>query len=245
MNKISPADLVPMDMFVGKEPIIVDLVYAKGDHPRNIFGEALYHGESRFWAHRDLALITLMTARTLNKDHGYSLELKDCLRTTDAQAAMGETQIVKDNPDWLEEPNRMVSPPGNGAHPRGMAIDVCVIDKDGQEIDLGTPFDDMVPEAYRSCDTLSEEIQKQRKILESAFMDSADKLDMEFLPLPAEWWDFRFPSSTYRQYEALSDHDLPPQMQMTSKVNSGIEDFSQEHFDKLTEDILYRVDENS
>ena len=46
------------------------------------------------------------------------------------QTAMGKTQIVKDNPDWLEEPNRMVSPPGNGAHPRGMAIDVCVFDKE-------------------------------------------------------------------------------------------------------------------
>lgn len=244
MQKISPADLVPMDIFIG-EPIIIDLVYAQADNPRNIFNEALYHDTARFWAHKNLALITLLTARQLHREHGYSLELKDCLRTTDAQAAMGKTQIVQDNPDWLEEPNRMVSPPGNGAHPRGMAIDVCVFDKNGNEVDMGTPFDDMVVEAYRSCDTLSDEIQQQRLILENAFMDSARKLDMEFLPLPAEWWDFRFPPHTYHLYEALSDADLPPQMQMTNKVDSGLDDFNQEHFDKIAKDILYKVDENS
>ena len=107
------------------------------------------------------------------------------------------------------------------------------------------PFDDMVPEAYRSCDTLSDEIQRQRQILEQAFMDSANRIGMDFLPLPAEWWDFRFPSHIYRKHEAISDADLPPQMQMTNKVESGVEDFDQEHFDKIAKEIINKVDENS
>ena len=245
MKKIPPSDLVPMDIFVGKEPIAIDLVYANATHAENIFSEALYKPNARFWAHKNIALITLLTARKLNKDHGYVLELKDCLRTADGQAAMGNTQIVRDNPDWLEEPNRMVSPAGHGAHPRGMAIDVCVIDKNNQHVDMGTPFDGMDEKSYRSCKTLSDEIQQNRLVLENAFMDSADKLSMDFLPLPAEWWDFRFPADTYHQYEALSDADLPPQMQMARTVDNGLEDFTQEHFDKLAKDLLHKVDENS
>lgn len=243
MDKISPADLVPMDLFEKTEPIKIDLVYANANHPRNIFGEALYHSKARLWAHKNIAAITLIAARKLKNDHDYILEVKDCLRTTEAQTAMGKTQIVKDNPDWLEEPNRMVSPSGSGAHPRAMAIDVCVFNKDGNQIDMGTPFDDMVPESYRNCATLSDEIKQNRKTLENAFMFGANKLDMDFLPLPSEWWDFRFPSKTYSLYEALSDADLPPQMQMTEQVDNDIPDFDQEHFDKLAQDILYRVNE--
>jgi D-alanyl-D-alanine dipeptidase len=241
---IPPSDLVPMDIFTKTEAVLVDLVYADASHNRNIFKEALYHDEARFWAHKDIALITLITARKLNNEYGYSLELKDCLRTTEAQAAMGQTQIVRDNPDWLEEPNRMVSPPGHGAHPRGMAIDVCVLDKDGNEVDMGTPFDDMDQKSYRNCPDLSDEVKQNRQILEEAFMESAKKLNMDFLPLPAEWWDFRFPADSYRQYTPISDADLPPQMQMTKRVKNDIPDFSQEHFDKLAEDILYKVHEN-
>lgn len=230
-----------MDLFEGIEPVKIDLVYAKADHPRNIFGEALYHPNSRMWAHKDLAVITLMAARQLNKSHGFIFDLKDCLRTTEAQTAMGKTKIVQENPHWLEEPNRMVSPSGHGAHPRAMAIDVCLLDKNGTVIDMGTPFDDMSPESYRNCETLSENVKQNRDLLENAFMDSANKLGMSFLPIPSEWWDYRFPPETYHKFEALSDKDLPQQMQMTEQSDTNIPNFDQEHFDKLTQDILYRV----
>lgn len=233
-----------MDIFAGHEPARIDLVYANAQHPRNIFGEALYHDKAKFWAHKNLAAITLLAARILNKKTNWVFDLKDCLRTTDAQTAMGQTAIVKANPDWLEEPNRMVSPPGNGAHPRGMAIDVCVLDSDGNEINMGTPFDDMVPEAYRNCNTLSDEILENRKILEDCFMAAAKSLKQEFLPLPAEWWDFRFPASTYRHYEALSDKDLPPQMQMTNRIENGLKDFDDSHFQNLADEIISLIDKH-
>ena len=244
MEKISPADLVPMDIFIGNEPIKIDLVYANENHARNIFDEALYHDSARLWAHRDIAAITLLTARVLNRAHGYTVEIQDCLRTTEAQKAMGETKIVQANPEWLQEPNRMVSPPGHGAHPRGMAIDVGMLDKDDNPVDMGTLFDDMDKKSYRSYDGFPEEILQNRLALENAFMKSAKLLGHDFLPLPSEWWDYRFPAETYRKYGALSDENLPPQMQMTHKIDNGIPDFNDEHFQKLGKEIKSLIDKN-
>ena len=242
MKQIAPSDLVPMDIFVGREPVEVDLVYANANHPRNIFGEALYHSQARLWAHKRIAAITLLAARILHRETHYKFSLKDCLRTTDAQTAMGKTQIVKDNPDWLEEPNRMVSPSGSGAHPRGMAIDVCVLDADSMEINMGTSFDEMHSKSYRSCDDLPADILEKRRLLEDSFMASAQKLGFDFLPLPSEWWDFRFPANVYKAYKPLSDKDLPPQMQMTHRIENEIPDFDDTQFVSLADKIIARID---
>lgn len=238
MIKMNPADLIPMDVFEGREPITIDLVYARADHPRNIFGEALYHDHARLWAHKDLAALTLMVASDINKNHGWQLEIYDCLRTTDAQSAMAHTQIVKDNPQWCEEdPNRMVSPPGHGAHPRGMAIDIGPTDEHGKKIDMGTPFDDMSEKSARNYKNFSDDILKNRAILEDSFTRSANALGLPLYMIPSEWWDYRFPADTYHQYAPLSDADLPPQMQMTNKVENGINNFDDAHFEKLAESI--------
>ena len=119
-DKLDPRDLVPMDIFPD-EPFVIDLVYARKDHPENIFGTAVYHENARLVLQRDLARITLKVARTLHAKHGWTLVLKDGLRPIEAQAALMETAIVKRNPHWLSEP-RLLSGPGQGAHPRGMAI---------------------------------------------------------------------------------------------------------------------------
>ena len=94
---MTPADLIPLDIFTS-ESVKTDVVYANADHPRNIFDTAIYRSGTRLWAHKDLATITLLMARQLNKKYGYVVEVKDCLRTTDSQAAMQETDIVKAHP---------------------------------------------------------------------------------------------------------------------------------------------------
>ena len=244
MKKIDPADLIPFDIFLDKEPIAIDLVYANADHPRNIFDTALYLPSARLWGHKDIAAITLLAARQLNKTYGYILEVQDCLRTSDAQQAMQETDIVKAHPQWCENgPNRLLAPPGHGGHPRGMAIDVRVLDTNSEEVDMGTPFDHMEPSSARNYDGFSEEILTNRKILEEAFMSSANALGFAFLPLPAEWWDFRFPTDYYNQYAPLSDADLPPQMQMTKQTANVAADFDKAHFERLADTVLHLVDQ--
>lgn len=212
-DAIDPRDLVPMDIFPD-EPFAIDVVYANADHPENIFRTAAYHKNARLVLHRELACIVLKTARALHADYGLTLILKDGLRPIEAQAALMETDIVKRNPHWLSEP-RLLSGPGQGAHPRGMAIDVSV-----EGIDMGTAFDAMVPESARAYNGFSAAILENRRKLEEAFTQSARDLNLPLLPLPSEWWDFRLARDHSGRFDPLSDNDLPPPLKICAAPQS-------------------------
>jgi D-alanyl-D-alanine dipeptidase len=230
-----------MDRFTGAEPISIDLVYANADHPRNIFECAIYKSEARCWAHRDVAAITLLAARFYKDETGNSIQIKDCLRTVDAQERMQETDIVKANPQWMEAP-RLLAPPGGGGHPRAMAIDVCALYADGSQVDMGTPFDWMERSSARDYTDFHENILENRRALEHAFVRSAQMINPAFAPYPAEWWDYRFPPDYYNAFAPLSDSDLPPQMQMCETQQTAHKNFPEDHFITLATDILAKVD---
>lgn len=195
------------------EPIVIDMVYADANHPENIFGIAAYHAKARLILHKELARIVIKASRLLKEQYDWTLVLKDGLRTIEAQRALMDTDIVRRNPHWLEEP-RLLSGPGQGAHPRGMAIDVSVNNAAGTPIDMGTPFDAMVPESARDYKGFQAHILRNRAKLEKAFVESAASLSLPLLPLPSEWWDFRLPASYNGLYNPLSDDDLPEELKM-------------------------------
>ena len=60
-----------------------------------------------------------------------------------------------------------MSHPKTGAvpHCRGVAVDITLIDKDGNELEMGTGFDNFTPKAYHSNREISKEAQKNRFIL--------------------------------------------------------------------------------
>lgn len=215
--------LIPMHLFTEAAPVSVDLVYASPVHARNIFAQALYHPNARLWLHEDLAKIVLLAAYHLRAHNGWKLQLKDGLRTIEAQAKMLSTDIVKDNPHWTAPgDNRLLSPPGAGAHPRGMAIDIGVVDMKGREVNMGTPFDHLTPDpannpAARDYTALPDEILERREAVEHAFTHSAGQLGLSIVPLASEWWDYRFPADWFKQYEPLSDADLPDYMKMCGR----------------------------
>lgn len=226
-----------MDLFCSTEAILIDLVYANASHPENIFGIDAYRKDARLILHKDLARVVIAVSRGLNKDHGWTLVLKDGLRTIEAQKALIETDIVRQNPHWLGEP-RLLSGPGQGAHPRGMAIDVSVLDAAGQPVDMGTVFDAMVPESARAYDGFSKEVLNNRQVLEDAFTDAADALSLPMLPLASEWWDFRFPSGHTAPFAALSDDDLPVSLKMCG-VTGPV--YPEPDFERLAKDILLSI----
>jgi len=244
MKRINPADLVPMDLFTDDFPLRIDIVYAQGNHPENIFNTALYHTDARLWLHRDLCAIVLLASRKCHKEHDYYCVLKDGLRTTDAQAAMQKTDIVRANPHWCTGPERLLSMPGQGAHPRGMAIDLILETKDGKQVNMGTDFDHLSSDpddnpARRSYTDFPDEVLHNRKLLESFMMEAARELGHDLWPLPSEWWDFRFPKNVITEFEPLSDRHLPAQMRMTSAETSRTpENFPDIHFQNLKSELI-------
>lgn len=84
------------------------------------------------------------------------------------------------------------------AHTTGGAVDLTLIDEDGNELDLGTGFDDFSDKA--ETDYFEKEefggsiIQKNRRILKSA-MESAG-----FTNLPSEWWHYDYGDRNWALY---------------------------------------------
>ncbi len=226
MQPLDALDFVDLSVFMDDFPIRIDLVYAQKNHPRNIFGEQIYHDKAKCWAHKDIACVALLASHRFYDSHGYFFSIKDSLRTIDAQQRMQETEIVKRNPHWCEEPNRLLSPPGKGGHPRGMAIDITLQDDNGQEIDMGTPFDylsenpDHNP-AARDYQDLPAAVLKRRKDMEDVLMRAAADLNVDFMPLASEWWDYRAPAAVYNKYAPLGDKELPDDMKMVNVPNTS------------------------
>lgn len=204
-----------MDALAAGKPVVIDLVYADAAHPENIFGAAIYRRGAPMILHKDLAEIVMAAAHILHQRHGWTLVLKDGLRPVEAQEALAATDIVKSHPEWLAEPGRLLSPPGAGAHPRGMAIDVAAQRPDGQDIDMGTRFDTMTAQSARGYMDFAPHILQNRHNLEMAFVDAARACALPLLPLPSEWWDFRLPKSYYGRFDPLRDANLPAHLRMT------------------------------
>lgn len=217
---VTADDLVPLEDYQTSHPLRVDLVYAQGTHRDNMFGGAIYRADAQMLCHRKFLPVILTAANLCHAQSGLSFELKDCLRTVEAQEKMRETDIVKANPHWLVEPNRLLSPPGKGGHPRGMAVDIILLDANGDEVDMGTRFDYLTPDparnpAARSFRDLPQDVLDRRQLLEDCMMQAAAQHDLPLLPLPQEWWDFRFPLDLYGLYAPVNDADMPPALRMT------------------------------
>ena len=217
--KIDPNALVDMSADEGALLYRIELAYARDDNL--LFEQQIYRVDAHLWLHQDLAAIVISAARDLS-NKGYRLVLYDGLRTVDAQERMLTTQKVRDNPNWLEKP-RLLSPPGAGAHPRGMAIDVSIETLDGTLLNMGTAFDflsaDPSPHgnpAHREYINLSDEVRANRAILDTAMKNASESLSIPLWSLPQEWWDFRLPEDISDKYAPLRDADLPPAMRMVS-----------------------------
>lgn len=253
MKPIGPAQLVPMDIFAQDLPLRVDLAYAQ-PAPKSFCG-AVYRPGARLWLHEDLAAVVLLACRACHEKHGLRAVLYDGLRTVTAQETIRDTAAVRANPQWLEGETRLLSPPGQGAHPRGMAIDLSLETADGTLLDMGTPFDELstggagpaVNRAHRDHSGQTETARRNRAVLTQAMTGAAAALGLPLLPLPQEWWDFRFPPEIYNACAPLADPDLPPQMRMTNRPvppcapQEGPADFPPAHFNDMKKMLLARI----
>lgn len=108
---------------------------------------------------------------------GYKIKIYDCYRPLSVQKQMWE--IVSD-------PSYVANPAKGSIHNRGGAVDISLVDNNGQEIDFGTPFDFFGQEAAHSYKNLHKKIRSNRKFLRK-IMDKNG-----FKALESEWWHYNF-----------------------------------------------------
>lgn len=150
---------------------ILDIRYATD----NNFTEKQIYPCGRCFLRPELATRIKTLQKDIHKRYGMSLKFFDCYRPRPAQQKLWD--IVPDA--------RYVTSPAKGSmHNRGLAVDITLVDKDGEDLDMGTPYDFFGPAAYTTNTDLPEEVLKNRKIL-------TKMMDIHGLKgIRTEWWHF-------------------------------------------------------
>ena len=153
--------------------VLLDLTYAT---PDNVAGRKIYQRPICL-VHRD-ADTCLRHAVQLAAGSGCRLKIFDAFRPHEAQVILWDTAPDK----------AYVADPRIGSnHTRGTAVDLTLADEAGQELDMGTAFDDMTSLSHHFCDKVSPLAQANRLLLMN-IMESAG-----FRHIPHEWWHYALP----------------------------------------------------
>lgn len=106
---------------------------------------------------------------------GYKIKIFDCYRPLDVQKKMW---AIVSNPSYVADPRK------GSIHNRGAAVDITLVDFDGNELDMGTDFDHFGKESAHSYQDLSELVSNNRKLLREVMEDSSFKI------IKSEWWHY-------------------------------------------------------
>jgi len=150
-----------------------DLRYAT---PNNFVHATLYP-VAKAWLHRDAAAALVDVQHELAAQ-GLGLKIFDAYRPLSVQQRMWD--LIHDE--------RYVSNPAlnAGRHTRGTAVDLTLVDRDGHELPMPTPFDDFTERAHRDAPGIPADAARNSKLLETTMLAHG------FLPYPFEWWHFDF-----------------------------------------------------
>jgi len=106
---------------------------------------------------------------------GYKIKLYDCYRPLDVQKKMWS---IVSNPKYVANPSK------GSIHNRGGALDISLVDLNGKEVDMGTPFDFFGPEASHDYTDFPSKILENRTLFKR-IMESA-----KFQSFDSEWWHY-------------------------------------------------------
>ena len=163
--------------------IAVDLRYAT---PDNFVGRDLYSPIDCAWLHRDAAAALEQAVAWLaahRPDH--HLLVLDALRPQRVQQQLWDALQGTELLGYIAEPSR------GSIHSFGMALDITIVGPDGQELDMGTGFDDLSERSHPALELvllekgeITEAQVAHRRLLRDAMFQAG------FFGINSEWWHF-------------------------------------------------------
>lgn len=163
----------------------LDIVYATS---ANFTGKPVYARPACYLLPE--AADCLRRAVDLAAPLGYRLRVFDGFRPSEAQWKLWEHTP---DPEFIADPRR------GSPHSMGAAVDVTLIDvATGQDLNMGTPFDDLRPLSHHGVMEISAEAQRNRIVL-LGLMTAAG-----FDFFRNEWWHYQLFNARAR-YPVLSD----------------------------------------
>lgn len=163
--------------------IAVELRYAT---PNNFVGRDLYSPLDCAWLHRDgAAALERAVAHLRNTRPDTRLLVLDALRPQRVQETLWAALQGTDLLQYLADPKR------GSIHSFGMALDISILDANGIELDMGTPFDDLTALSHpakeaqflASGDLTVTQIENRQLLRDCMFTAG-------FVGINTEWWHF-------------------------------------------------------
>jgi zinc D-Ala-D-Ala dipeptidase len=139
---------------------------------------------------RPEAAEAVVAAHKALKKKGLGLKMFDCYRPRPYQQRLWDKVP---NPDY-------VTPPAKGSmHSRGAAVDLTIVEANGKELDMGTPYDFFGPEAHTDNTKLPQKVLANRRLLRETLEA------VGFKGIRTEWWHFSYQRKSW----PLSDYVWP------------------------------------
>lgn len=155
------------------DAFILDIKYATED---NFLKQKVYPCEACYL--RMKAVKKLLNVQQEMKQRGYQVKLFDCYRPHSVQKKMWE---ILPNATYVADPSK------GSVHNRGGAVDLTLLDKNGNELDMGTAFDFFGEASAHAYQDISDETKKNRQILKSVMERHG------FQSIKSEWWHYQLP----------------------------------------------------
>jgi len=163
--------------------IRVELKYAT---PDNFMGEAVYGDLKDCYLQQEVAGMLMRAQARLRQDHPeVFLKVFDGARPRRIQERMW--RLVK----GTDQQNYVADPAVGSLHNYGAAVDLTLVDAQGRELDMGTPFDHLGELAqprheqrFLAEGRLTEAQVEHRQWLRGAMRSAG------FMTIPTEWWHF-------------------------------------------------------
>lgn len=157
--------------------ILLDLKYATTDN----FVKAQLYECPRCFLRADVAYAIRNIHRELRRK-GYGLKMYDCYRPLGIQWKLWEK---------VPDPRYVADPRKGSMHNRGSAVDLSIVDADGNELDMGTHFDFFGKEAYHDYTALPKEVLANRTLLKNTMLKHG------FRSTRTEWWHYSYTKRSY------------------------------------------------
>jgi len=157
--------------------ILIDMRYATDS---NFVGEQLYDCGRCFL--RPAVARAIASAHRELTEQELGLKMLDCYRPRPIQWKLWEK---------VPDPRYVTDPRKGSMHNRGAAVDLTIVDREGRELAMGTPYDFFGQEAYHTYTALPDSVLENRRLL-VALME-----DHRFRAIRTEWWHYSYTAKSY------------------------------------------------
>lgn len=137
----------------------------------------------------------LLEAAKLANDQGLDLEIHSLFRSLERQKTefdLIRADFEKDHPNaseleiWEMTTQFIADPSLAPPHCTGSAVDLRLLDKKGELLDMGVPINTVDEKSYLMSDQISFEAKENRNILLNILLKAG------FAPLATEWWHYSY-----------------------------------------------------